>query len=189
MIIDMLYQRRTISFQGCLTQLFVEHLLGGSVIILIIVLAYDRYVAICKALHYMTIMRQGLCHILVGVAWIGSMPRTIVQIIFMINLPSCGPNVIDHFMYDLFPLLKVSCRDTYSLGMMVAVHSGAMCLLIFSMLLISYIVIWSSLKSYGSQGQSKVLSPWGSHFTVKLSFVPCIYTCTHPVAPIPWTSW
>lgn len=72
MIIDLLYQRRTISLGGCLIQLFVEHFLGGTEIILLIVMAYDRYVAICKLLHYMAIMRQGLCRLLVVIAWVGA---------------------------------------------------------------------------------------------------------------------
>ncbi|MBZ3891522.1 Olfactory receptor 4C5 [Sciurus carolinensis] len=158
MIIDLLYQRRTITVGGCLTQLFVEHFLGGSEIILLIVMAYDRYVAICKPLHYMTIMRQGLCRLLVVVAWMGGILHATVQILFMISLHFCGPNVIDHFMCDLFPLLKLACRDTYRLGMVVAANSGAMCLLIFSMLLVSYIVILTTTGALGGCPEEELLS-------------------------------
>ncbi|XP_061022571.1 olfactory receptor 4C3D-like [Dama dama] len=186
MTIDLLYQRRTISWHGCLAQLFLVHFLGGSEITVLIVMAYDCYVGICKPLHYMTITRQEVCQLLVVVALIGGILHATVQILFTVDLTFCGHHVMDHFMCDFFSLLDIACSHTHTLGMVVAANSGAMCLLIFFLLLISYIVILSSLKSHGSEGRRKALSTCGSHFTVvALYFVPCIFSYMCPVTTYP----
>ncbi|CAO2632692.1 Olfactory receptor 4C45 [Lemmus lemmus] len=173
LIVDLLRDKKTISFTACISQLFIEHLFGGAEIISLIAMAYDGYVAICKPLQYMTIMRRTLFVFLVRVALILGFIHGGIQLLFMAKLPfCCGPNTINHFMCDLIPLLKLVCTDTHILGPLISANSGSLCLLIFSMLIASYIVILHSLRNHSSEGRHKALSTCASHYLRPMTSFP-----------------
>ncbi|XP_023397839.2 olfactory receptor 4C15-like [Loxodonta africana] len=186
MIVDSLYEKKTISFKGCMTQLFAEHFFAGVEVICYVAICKPLhyticYVAICKPLHYPSIMNWRLCGILMGVAWTGGFLHSVIQILFTFQLPFCGPNVTDHFLCDLNPLLKLACTDTHILGLFVVANSGFICTIIFSLLLISYCVILLSLRTHSSEGRLKALSTCGTHIAVVvLFFFPCITMYARP---------
>ncbi|XP_039373926.1 olfactory receptor 4S2-like [Mauremys reevesii] len=181
LIADFLVERKTISFIGCIAQLFMVHLFGGTEIFILTVMAYDRYIAICNPLLYTTIMNKHVCSWMVVASWVGGFVHSMVQTLLTVQLPFCGPNEIDHYFCDVHPLLKLACTDTFIVGIMVVANSGMISLTSFVVLVVSYIVILTSLRSHSSKGRLKALSTCASHITVViLNFGPCIFIYLRP---------
>ncbi|NXJ40600.1 OR4S2 protein, partial [Ciconia maguari] len=181
MIADFLIENKTISFVGCIAQLFGVHFFGCTEIFILTVMAYDRYIAICRPLHYTTLMTRRVCGRMVISSWAGGFVHSIVQTLLTTQLPFCGPNKIDHYFCDVHPLLQLACTNTYAVGIIVVANSGMIALSCFFILVMSYIVILVSLKSQTSEGRHKALSTCGSHITVVILFFgPCTFTYIRP---------
>ncbi|XP_074087937.1 olfactory receptor 4C11-like [Macrotis lagotis] len=186
LIVDSISQTNTISFGHCITQLFSMHFFGCMEILILILLAFDRYVAICKPLHYPAIMNQRVCRILILLGWGGAFLHSIIQTILILTVPFCGPNVIDHFFCDLQPLMRLGCMDTYVINLLIVFNSGAICTVSFILLMISYSIILYSLRNYSAEGKRKALSTCSSHIIVVIIFFgPCIFMYARPSTTFP----
>lgn len=181
MVVDFLKENKTISLWGCMAQMFFLHFLGGSEMTLLIVMAVDRYIAICRPLHYTTIMNHRMLMGSVLLSWAVGFVHTMSQMVFTITLPFCGSNVVDNIFCDLPLVLKLACTDTYVLELLVIADSGLLSFICFILLLISYTVILVTVRHRSSGGLSKALSTLSAHITVvTLVFGPCIFIYVWP---------
>ncbi|XP_074088114.1 olfactory receptor 4F15-like [Macrotis lagotis] len=186
MIYDLFYEHKVISFLGCYIQIFFIHIFGGTEMVLLISMAFDRYAAICKPLHYLNIMNPRMCIFLLVSSWVIGLIHSVTQLVFVINLPFCGPNEIDSFYCDLPRLIRLACADTYKLQFMVTANSGFISMGTLFLLIISYIYILITVQKHSSSGLSKALSTLSAHITVvALFFGPCIFVYVWPFPTVP----
>ncbi|XP_064148019.1 olfactory receptor 4F15-like [Loxodonta africana] len=189
MISDLYSGQHTISFQGCVIQIFVLHVLGGSEMVLLIAMALDHYVAIWKPLHYLTVMSPHMCIWLLVGSWVIGLIHSVVQLAFIVSLDFCGPNAyynaIDSFYCDLPQFIKLACTNTYKLEFMVTANSGLISMGTF-LLVFSYIFILVTVWKHSSGGLSKAFSTLSAHITVVvLFFGPCIFIYVWPFPMVP----
>nr|XP_053776912.1 olfactory receptor 1J4 isoform X3 [Desmodus rotundus] len=172
MLMDMQTQQQSIPYVGCISQLYFFILFGNLDNFLLAVMAYDRYVAICHPLHYTTIMREGLCVLLVAASWIISCGSALLHIILLVQLSFCANNTITHFFCDLTLLLKLSCSDTSLNELVIFLEGGMLLFLPLAIVLGSYIRIGAIiLKAPSTKRLLKAFSTCGSHlFVVSLYY-------------------
>ncbi|XP_075820089.1 olfactory receptor 4K3-like [Microtus pennsylvanicus] len=182
MISDFLRENKTISFAGCMSQVFFAHCIAAGEMVLLVVMAYDRYVAICKPLHYFTIMNLKRCTGLVLTSWTTGFIHGISYIVVIVQLPFCGPKEIDSFFCDMPLVIKLACIDSHYLHTLMNADCGVVAVTCFILLLISYTYILITVRQSSKSGASKALSTCSAHITVvMIFFVPCIFIYVWPL--------
>ncbi|XP_004584922.1 olfactory receptor 4N5-like [Ochotona princeps] len=186
MLVDFFSEKKVISYRGCITQLFFLHFLGVGEMFLLVVMAFDRYIAICRPLHYSTLMKPSVCYALLLALWIGGFAHSIVQVALILHLPFCGPNRLDNFFCDVPQVIKLACTDTFVVELLMVSNSGLLTLLCFLGLLASYAVILCRVKGHSSEGKSKAVSTCTTHIIIVfLMFGPAIFIYTRPFRAFP----
>lgn len=175
MLVNLWGPHKTISYGGCVIQLYVYMWLGSIECLLLAVMSYDRFTAICKPLHYLVIMNPHLCLKMIIMVWSISLANSVVLCTLTLNLPRCGNNLLDHFLCELPAMLKIACIDTTAVELSVFALGIAIVLTPLILILISYGYIAKAvLRMKSRAGQRKAINTCGSHLTVVSIFYGAI---------------
>uniref|UniRef100_A0A8C5M880 Olfactory receptor n=1 Tax=Leptobrachium leishanense TaxID=445787 RepID=A0A8C5M880_9ANUR len=164
------------SFSGCLTQFYLFVVAESSECLILTLMSYDRYLAICNPLRYNTTMNSILCIKLVSLSWLLSFCAILIYIISMTFLQFCGPNVIDHFFCDLMPLFELSCSDNTFFQVELYILCIPFILFPFVIITVSYVcIVQAVLRISTKTERGKVFSTCSSHLTVVSIFYGTLF--------------
>ncbi|KAM7244930.1 hypothetical protein CapIbe_003456 [Capra ibex] len=182
MLVHFLAEHKGIPYVSCAAQLFFSLGLGGIEFVLLAVMAYDRYVAVCDPLRYSVIMHGGLCARLAVTSWVSGSVNSLVQTSITFQLPMCMNKYIDHISCELLAVVRLACVDTSSNEVAIMVSSIVLLMTPFCLVLLSYIRIISTiLKIQSTEGRKKAFRTCASHLTVVvLSYGMAIFTYIQP---------
>uniref|UniRef100_A0A8D2ARV1 Olfactory receptor n=1 Tax=Sciurus vulgaris TaxID=55149 RepID=A0A8D2ARV1_SCIVU len=183
-LVTIVTRDRTISYNGCVAQLFFFIFLGVTEFYLLAAMSYDRYVAICKPLHYMTIMSSRVCVLLVFSSWLAGFLIIFPPILLLLQLDFCASNIIDHFICDSSPILQLSCTNTHFLELMAFFLAVVTLMVTLTLVILSYTnIIRTILKFPSTTQRKKAFSTCSSHMiVVSLSYGSCIFMYIKPSA-------
>ncbi|XP_044082899.1 olfactory receptor 6C75-like [Neovison vison] len=175
---------KTISYNECVAQVFFFILLGVTEFYLLAAMSYDRYVAICKPLHYMTIMSSRVCFLLVFSSWLAGFLVIFPPVMLLLKLDFCDSNIIDHFICDSSPILQLSCTNTHFLELMAFILAVVTLMVTLTLVLLSYTyIIRTVLRIPSTSQRKKAFSTCSSHMiVVSLSYGSCIFMYIKPSA-------
>ncbi|XP_047644447.1 olfactory receptor 6C74-like [Phacochoerus africanus] len=182
LLVMMVTGDKTISYNNCIAQLFFAFLLGASEFYLLAAMSYDRYVAICKPLHYTAIMNSKICIQLVLSCWLAGFFTIFIPLLLGLNLDFCASNIVDHFLCDPAPLLQISCSDTHLIETMEFISAVVTLVVTLAVVIISYTYIAKTILKIPSANQrKKAFSTCSSHMIViSLSYGSCIFMYVKP---------
>ncbi|XP_048205237.1 olfactory receptor 2W1-like [Perognathus longimembris pacificus] len=167
MLVNLWGPEKTISYVGCFIQLYVYMWFGSIECLLLAVMSYDRFTAICKPLHYSVIMNPHLCLKMIIMVWSISLANSVTLCTLTVNLPRCGNNLLDHFLCELPAMVKIACVDTTAVEMSVFALGIVIVLTPLVLILISYGYIAKAvLRMKSKAGRRKAMNTCGSHLTV-----------------------
>ncbi|XP_027698682.1 olfactory receptor 2W1-like [Vombatus ursinus] len=167
MLVNLWGQDKTISYVGCAIQLYSYMWFGSAECLLLAVMSYDRFTAVCKPLHYLIIMNPQVCLQMVSVAWGISLANSVMLCTLTLKLPRCGNHILEHFLCELPALVKIACIDTTTIEMTVFALGIVFILIPLFFILISYVFIAKAvLRIKSAVGRKKAVNTCGSHLTV-----------------------
>lgn len=182
MLTNISHNKKTISYAGCVAQLIIFLALGATECLLLAVMSFDRYVAICRPLHYVVIMNPWSCLRMIAFSWFTGFSNSVLQSSLTLNMPRCGHQEVDHFFCEVPALLKLSCADTKPIVAELFFFSVLILLIPVTLILISYgFIAQAVLRIKSAEGRQKAFGTCGSHMVVvSLFFGTSIYMYLQP---------
>ena len=185
MLVNICSLRKVISYGGCVAQLFIFLALGSTECLLLAVMSFDRFAAICRPLHYSIIMHQRLCLQLAAASWVSGFSNSVLQSTLTLQMPLCGHKEVDHFFCEVPALLRLSCVDTTANEAELFFISVLFLLIPVTLILTSYaFIVQAVLRIQSVEGRRKAFGICGSHLiVVSLFYGTAIYMYLQPPSP------
>ncbi|XP_050998801.1 olfactory receptor 2J3-like [Acomys russatus] len=174
--------QKTIPCAGCMLQLYLVLAFGTTECVLLVVMSYDRYVAVCKPLHYSVLMNPRFCHLMAAASWVSGFTTSALHSSFTFWVPLCGHRQVDDFFCEVLALLRLSCVDTRANELTLMVMSAVFVVIPLILILSSYgAIAWTVLRMQSYARVQKVVGTCGSHHTVvSFFFIPIMFIYLQP---------